>query len=70
MVNKAELIEKLAKNKMTEIIELMDDAENGELEELELARSLGLLRDEELNEQVIHWLTENGVKIIYLDDEE
>nr|WP_090888680.1 hypothetical protein [Evansella caseinilytica] len=69
-MNKAELIEKLAKNKMTEIIELMDDAENGELEELELARSLGLLRDEELNEQVIHWLTENGVKIIYLDDEE
>ncbi|WP_078596864.1 hypothetical protein [Evansella clarkii] len=64
-----ELIQELKQNNMDEIVELIEDAENGELEELELARSLGLLRDDRLNNAVISLLEENGVTIIYLDDE-
>lgn len=64
-----ELIQELKQNNMDEIVELIEDADNGELEELELARSLGLLRDDRLNNAVISLLEENGVTIIYLDDE-
>ena len=68
-MNRDELIQELKQNNMDEILELVEDAENGELKELELARSLGLLRDERLNDAVISLLEENGVTIIYLDDE-
>ncbi|UTR09679.1 hypothetical protein MM300_17545 [Evansella sp. LMS18] len=68
-MNRDELIQELKQNNMDEILELIEDAENGDLNELELARSLGLLRDDRLNEGVISLLEENGVTIIYLDDE-
>ncbi|ADU30191.1 hypothetical protein [Evansella cellulosilytica] len=65
-----ELVERLKELHMTEIIELIEDAENGDLEELELARALGLLRDEKLNDEVIKLLEDKGVNIIYLEDDE
>ncbi|MDG5787540.1 hypothetical protein QA612_08535 [Evansella sp. AB-P1] len=69
-MNREEIIQQLKDRHMEEIIELIIDAENGELEELELAKALGLLRDETLNEHVIKLLEENGVTIIYLEDDE
>ena len=69
-MNKEEIIQELNDKGMNDILLLIEDAENGELEELELARSLGLLRDEKLNTAVIKLLEKNGVTIIYLDDDE
>lgn len=69
-MTKAEIMEILTKNRMTEVIELIEDAEAGELEELELAEGLGLLLDERLNDAVLALLQELGVKIIYVRDED
>ncbi|MCR6096460.1 hypothetical protein HXA31_06355 [Salipaludibacillus agaradhaerens] len=65
-----ELTAVLEKKGMTEIIELIEDAENGHLEELELAPSLGLLRDDELNKAVLAYLEEQGVTIIYVNEDD
>lgn len=67
-MTKDELIKELESRNMKEIIELIEDADNGELEELEVAKALGLLRDEKLNEEVIKLLEQNGVEIIYLEE--
>ena len=64
-----ELLLELEKKNMTEIIELVEDAEAGELQELELAPSLGLLRETSLNEAVLNYLTSQGVEIIYVDED-
>lgn len=69
-MNKTEIVEILAEKKLTDIIELIEDAEKGHLEELELVESIGLLYDESLNKEVIELLQELGVKIIYVRDEE
>lgn len=60
----------LEKKRLTEIIELIEDAEQGDLEELELVESLGLLMDQELNREVISLLESLGVTIIYLSGDE
>ncbi|KZE47388.1 MULTISPECIES: hypothetical protein [Brevibacillus] len=65
-----ELMAVLEKKRMTEIIELIEDAEQGDLEELELVESLGLLMDQELNKEVISLLESLGVTIIYLSGDE
>ncbi len=65
-----ELVAVLEKKRMTEIIELIEDAEKGELEELELVESLGLLMDQELNKEVLSLLESLGVTIIYLSGDE
>lgn len=67
-----ELLAVLEKKKMTDVIELIDDARAGELEELELVESLGLLMEEELNREVLKLLESLGVSIIYVsgDDED
>lgn len=65
-----ELMAVLEKKQMTEIIELIDDAKAGELEELELVESLGLLMDEELNREVLQLLESLGVEIVYVSGEE
>ncbi|TKI54769.1 hypothetical protein E8L90_04540 [Brevibacillus antibioticus] len=65
-----ELVAVLEKKRMTEIIELIEDAEAGELEELELVESLGLLMDQELNNEVLSLLESLGVTIIYLSGDE
>ncbi|WP_096188687.1 hypothetical protein [Evansella halocellulosilytica] len=69
MTTKNDLLDELEKRGMTDVVELITDAENGELEALELAPSLGLLRDDDLNERVINLLKDNGVEIIYVDEE-
>lgn len=63
------MMEILREREMNEVLELIEDAEKGELEELELVKSLGLLRDEALNSAVIKHLEENGVRIIFIDGE-
>ncbi|MGE7271946.1 hypothetical protein ACQKK5_10875 [Brevibacillus panacihumi] len=65
-----ELLKVLENNQMTEVIELIEDAENGDLEELELAESLGLLLDPDLNREVLQLLESLGVTIIYVQDDE
>lgn len=69
-MNKTDLINRLEQNGMNEVLELIEDAEKGTLEELELAPSLGLLRDEELNQAVLNYLQEQGVSIIYVNEED
>jgi len=65
-----ELVKVLENNHMTEVIELIEDAEKGDLEELELAESLGLLLDPKLNQEVLQLLESLGVTIIYVRDDE
>ncbi|WP_018922311.1 hypothetical protein [Salsuginibacillus kocurii] len=65
----AALKDELEKRGMEEVLELMEEAEKEELAELELVESLGLLRDETLNEAVLTYLKSLGVEIIYVDDE-
>ena len=69
-MTKAEVRQQLEERNMEEVLELIEDAENGDLKELELAASLGLLRDEKLNDAVLKVLQDEGVKIIYVEDEE
>lgn len=69
-MTKEELLSILQEREMTEVIELIEDAESGDLEELELVESLGLLRDEELNREVLQLLESLGVTIIYLKGDE
>ncbi|MDE5411853.1 hypothetical protein [Alkalihalobacterium chitinilyticum] len=69
-MNKDELIQQLTEKQLDDIIELIEDAEGGYLEELELVESLGLVHDGELNTRVIELLKSLGVKIIYVTDDE
>ncbi|WP_269758005.1 hypothetical protein [Thalassobacillus sp. C254] len=48
---------------------MLEEAENGELAEIEIVKSLGLLRDEILNDQVLQLFSELGVEIVYADEE-
>ncbi|OLS38010.1 hypothetical protein BTR22_05765 [Alkalihalophilus pseudofirmus] len=69
-MNKEEIIQELEKREMEDILELIEDAEKGYLEELEIVPSVGLLYDRELNEVIISLLKEQGVEIIYVTEEE
>ncbi|WP_100372763.1 hypothetical protein [Bacillus sp. FJAT-45037] len=69
-MDKSTIMSELKTRQMEDIIELIEDAERGHLEELELVKSVGLLYDKALNEAIISLLEDNGVKIIYLSDEE
>ncbi|WP_216829185.1 hypothetical protein [Alkalihalobacterium elongatum] len=69
-MTKEEINQLLKEKKLEDIIELIEDAEEGYLEELELVESLGLVHDEELNRKVIELLKTLGVKIIYVTDDE
>ncbi|WP_232696918.1 hypothetical protein [Brevibacillus daliensis] len=69
-MTKQEILDALKEKRMTEIIELIEDAESKDLEELELVESLGLLADEQLNAEVINLLKDLGVEIIYLTGDE
>lgn len=69
-MTKDELLKVLENNQMTDVIELIEDAEKGDLEELELAESLGLLLDPDLNREVLQLLESLGVTIIYVRDDD
>ncbi len=69
-MNKEKILNMLTEKGLTDIIELIEDAESGHLEELELVESVGLLFEESLNKEVIQLLQQLGVKIIYVTDDE
>ncbi|MBU8907317.1 hypothetical protein KH400_11920 [Desertibacillus haloalkaliphilus] len=69
-MTKEEVLNALNEQGLEDIIELIEDAEEGYLEELELVESLGLLYDRELNKEVLELLESLGVKLIYVTDEE
>lgn len=68
-MTKEEVIETLKSRQMEEMLELVEDAENGYLQELELVESIGLVYDRQLNEALIRVLEELGVTMIYVKDE-
>jgi len=70
VMTKEEILAVLEQKRMNEIIELIEDAEAGELEELELVESLGLLMDETLNREVLQLLQSLGVTITYVKGDE
>lgn len=69
-MTKDEIVSALNNKGLDEIVEIIEDAENGQLEELELVESIGLVHDDELNREVIQLLQELGVSIIYVTDED
>ncbi|WP_227936253.1 hypothetical protein [Alkalihalobacillus deserti] len=69
-MTKGEVISKLESLRMEDMLELIEDAESGHLEELELVESIGLLYDRELNEALLNVLKDLGVSIVYVTDEE
>ncbi|MDQ0299382.1 putative house-cleaning noncanonical NTP pyrophosphatase (MazG superfamily) [Salibacterium salarium] len=69
-MTKTEVKERLQEEQLDEVLELIEEAEQGELGELELVESLGLLRNDTLNSEVINVLQEEGVKITYIPAEE
>jgi hypothetical protein len=69
-MTREEIIQALKDKGLKDILELVEDAEEGELEELELVESIGLVHDETLNREVISLLQILGVKMIYVTDEE
>lgn len=69
-MTKEAIIAELKKRNLDDLLELIEDAKTGDLEELEVVESVGLLYDQELNRHVLKLLQELGVKIIYIKDEE
>lgn len=69
-MNKEEILAALAERNLQDIIELIEDAQTGDLEELELVESIGLVHDPVLNGEVIGLLQQLGCSIIYVTDDE
>lgn len=65
-----EIVSTLQEKGLDDIVELIEDAEKGELEELELVESLGLLYEEDLNREVLKLLQGLGVTITYVSEED
>ncbi|MBX0319661.1 hypothetical protein [Shouchella clausii] len=65
-----DLVEKLESEGKEDILELIEDAKNGELEEIELVESIGLLVDLEENKRLLNWFEQQGVNLIYVTDDE
>lgn len=70
MMTKEQLIRELQEKGMTEMLELIEDAETGHLQELELVESIGLVYGRELNEALLNVLKELGVTLIYVTEED
>ncbi|WP_390183795.1 hypothetical protein [Halalkalibacter kiskunsagensis] len=69
-MTKEEVLDEIKKRKMDDIIELIEDAEAGQLEELEIVESIGLLYDRDLNHALIQVFKDLGVEIVYVSDDE
>ncbi|AXF54928.1 hypothetical protein [Salicibibacter kimchii] len=67
-MSREELIQTLESKGMNEALELIKEADNGEMDELELLPSLGLLQDQQLNDAVLQYLEGKGVAIVYADE--
>lgn len=64
-MTREELVQALEAKGLDEVVELIEEADNGEMDELELLPSLGLLQDRQLNDAVLQYLEAKGVAIIY-----
>ncbi|MBP3950652.1 hypothetical protein [Bacillus suaedae] len=64
-----EIVNELKRLEMDDVLEIIEDAETGHLEELELVESIGLVYDQDLNREVINLLKQLNVSIVYLTDE-
>lgn len=69
-MTKEEILQALQQKGLEEITELIEDAEKGDLEELELVESIGLVHDPLLNEAVLQLLQDLGVELIFVTDDE
>lgn len=69
-MTKNELIAEIERQGLEDVLEMIEDAEAGELTEIEMVESIGLLYDRTLNEALLNLLKEFGVTIIYVSDEE
>ncbi|SDI27649.1 hypothetical protein [Natribacillus halophilus] len=69
-MNKDELIKELESRGLDEALELIAEADRGEMDELELLPSLGLLEDQRLNDAVLQYLESQEVVIVYTDENE
>lgn len=69
-MTKDEILQALQQKGLEDITELIVDAENGDLEELELVESIGLVHDPLLNDAVLQLLQDLGVELIFVTDDE
>ncbi|WP_134700499.1 hypothetical protein [Ammoniphilus sp. YIM 78166] len=69
-MTKDEILQSLKSKGLEDIIELIEDAEKGDLEELELVESIGLVHDTRLNDEVLQLLQDLGVELIFVTDDE
>ncbi len=69
-MTKEEILSRLEQKGLTDIVDLVVDAEKGYLEELELVEQVGLVHDTELNDEVLNLLKSLNVKITYVVVEE
>lgn len=69
-MTKEEILARLEQKGLTDIVDLVADAEKGYLEELELVEQVGLVHDTELNDEVLNLLKNLNVKITYVVIEE
>lgn len=69
-MTKEEILSQLEQKGLTDIVDLVVDAEKGYLEELELVEQIGLVHDPELNDEVLKLLKNLNVKITYVVDDE
>ncbi|MEW9667750.1 hypothetical protein [Ammoniphilus sp. 3BR4] len=69
-MTKEEILQALQQKGLEEITELIEDAEKGDLEELELVESIGLVHDPLLNEAVLQLLQDLGVELIFVTDDD
>ncbi|TSB46970.1 hypothetical protein [Alkalicoccobacillus porphyridii] len=65
-----ELLNEFEAKELTDLLEMMEDAKVGDLKEVELVESIGLLYDQELNQKLLKWLEEQGVELVYVTDDE
>lgn len=68
-MTREEIVNELKRLEMNDVLEIIEDAETGHLEELELVESIGLVYDPDLNREVINLLKQLNVSIVYLTDE-
>ena len=69
-MTKEEILQALKSKGLEDIIELIEDAEKGDLEELELVESIGLVHDARLNDEVLQLLQDLGVELVFVTDDE
>ncbi|RXT15222.1 hypothetical protein [Ammoniphilus sp. CFH 90114] len=69
-MTKEEVLLALKQKGLEDIVELIEDAETGDLEELELVESIGLVHDPLLNDAVLQLLQDLGVELIFVTDDE